>query len=714
MGYSSVNRSIDVLLVSADPVFLSQYADRLDRQIDGHCYAEETVEAAIDRLDTASIDCIISDHNLPEMDGLAFLETIRAQYPILPFILFTSHGGEQVASKAISADVTEYLIKDRSESDEQSERLGTLIEDAVRYYRSRSDHHEREQRTRVLLDAAHDGIAVVRDGVFEYLNVAGCALFDIDDRSQVTGTPISAVLDGDCGVRSLIQDVQTGVRSVDQRELSLPLADGTRQSVSMTATRIEWDGNPAVALVVREAGASKTARKERRQFRRAVEAAGHAIYITDPDGTITYVNPAFEEITGHDREEVLGEKPSIFQSGEMSESYYDRLWETLEAGNVWREEICNRRKNGDLYYANQTIAPIRSWDGNVSNYVAIQTDVTEQKAIEQELKQYERAITGATDLIAAVDSEGQFRFANPQYCAYHGIDRQTVTTRTVGDVLGEEAGSEVFDHIERALSGRTVRYRTTRQHPTMGERTLDVRYYPLRDGNEITGVVAVLRDVTDSTNRARQLRVVDRILRHNLRNALTAVRLRAEQLIEGQGDPLEVGTEIVDKVDSLLTTSQKSRSITDILAEQPRQQQVDLVELLDRVMVSVSEQYPTATVELTAENSVIGTATPNLRDAVEELLTNAIVHHDREHPTIQLTASIEDNSAVIEVADDGPGIPEMDLAVLERGKATGDLYHGSGLGLWLVFWIVQRSGGSISVRDADPRGTVVRITLPQE
>lgn len=106
------------------------------------------------------------------------------------------------------------------------------------------------------------------------------------------------------------------------------------------------------------------------------ENAGHSIYVTDTEGTILYVNPAFEKTTGYSREEAVGENPRILQSGKHSDAFYQNLWETILSAEVWRDEILNRRKNGELYYVEQTISPIQDEAGNISGFVAINVDVT--------------------------------------------------------------------------------------------------------------------------------------------------------------------------------------------------------------------------------------------------------------------------------------------------------------------------------------------------
>ena len=145
-----------------------------------------------------------------------------------------------------------------------------------------------------------------------------------------------------------------------------------------------------------------TERKEREyrlsRFERAVEAAGHAIYMTDADGTITYVNPAFEQMTGFSREEALGRTPKILDSGEHDDEYFERLWETIEGGEKWEEEIINRQKNGALYTAHQVISPVLDEDGDIDTFVAVQTDTTERNQYERELESQVRQQEVITEL----------------------------------------------------------------------------------------------------------------------------------------------------------------------------------------------------------------------------------------------------------------------------------------------------------------------------
>lgn len=120
------------------------------------------------------------------------------------------------------------------------------------------------------------------------------------------------------------------------------------------------------------------------RFGAAIEHAGHAVYITDREGTITYVNPAFTTITGYSEAYAIGRNPRILNANKQSAAYYTELWETIQAGDVWEEEFINRRATGELFRADQTVAPIFDADGEIDGFVAIMADRTEERVQEQQ------------------------------------------------------------------------------------------------------------------------------------------------------------------------------------------------------------------------------------------------------------------------------------------------------------------------------------------
>lgn len=127
-------------------------------------------------------------------------------------------------------------------------------------------------------------------------------------------------------------------------------------------------------------------RKEAQIFQQAVEHAGHAVYITEPDGTIKYANSAFGEITGYDSEEAIGQNPRILKSDAHDKEFYRDLWQTVLSGETWENEIVNRHKNGRRQYIDLTISPISMGADNIDYFVAVNTEITQQRRRQQQLQ----------------------------------------------------------------------------------------------------------------------------------------------------------------------------------------------------------------------------------------------------------------------------------------------------------------------------------------
>ncbi len=448
--------------------------------------------------------------------------------------------------------------------------------------------------------------------------------------------------------------------------------------------------------------------RELKQYREIVERVSDPIAIQNSEGEHLLANQALCEYAGYDSDEILGIDESLYLNDDAAARVAKKRQEVLDTQEAVEYELSGQfSESGTGATFSTQQYPYYDETGALAGTLSLYRDVTDLKNQETELKQYKRAVDGATDLICAVDEDQKYLFANPQYCAYHGLDQDSI--RGVDSQNTFESGSTVAESADRALNDETVKYKMTRTHHDGSERILDVRYYPLEDA----GFVAVLRDVTEREERARQLRVVDRVLRHNLRNDLTVINLEAERIAAGANGPIRESAEGIQRhADGLLTTSNKSRAITDVLSEQPERVSLDATQILTQAAGGVADSVE-VTVDV-PDQQVLVSAVIGLRKAVSELVTNAVDHNDQSAPTVALSVEQADGYVALRVADNGPGIPQMDRDVLESGREIEDLYHGSGLGLWLVYWIVQRSGGSITVHDRTPRGTVVELELPAE
>ncbi|MFC7018633.1 MULTISPECIES: GGDEF domain-containing response regulator [Haloarcula] len=379
-GDRTATAPIRVLHVDDDPQILDLTASCLRRENDDfEVVCESSTREGLDRLERETVDCVVSDYDMPGTDGLEFLELVREAYPEMPFILYTGKGSEEIASDAISAGVTDYLQKGRGV--DQYTVLANRIANAVERRRSLAALQKSEAhlaRAQQIADLGSWTWDIETGGLYwsdQIYRIAGVepdtwdATYDAflelvhpDDRDAVT-TAVDRALAGDSAydIEHRIVRPDGDVRTVHER------AEIARDE----------DGDPvAMNGTVQDVTDRVSNQHDLKAFREAVEHAGHSIYWTDPDGRIEYVNPAFEESTGYTAAEVMGANPRILKSGAHDEAFYADLWETILDGETWEGWVVNERKSGERYVVDQTITPVTDSSGDIKRFVAVNTDAT--------------------------------------------------------------------------------------------------------------------------------------------------------------------------------------------------------------------------------------------------------------------------------------------------------------------------------------------------
>ncbi|MFQ5487231.1 MAG: EAL domain-containing protein, partial [Gammaproteobacteria bacterium] len=193
---------------------------------------------------------------------------------------------------------------------------------------------------------------------------------------------------------------------------------------------------------------------EMSKLSRAVEQTAESIFITDAQGIIEYVNPAFEKTTGYSREEVLGKTPSLFKSGRHEPAFYEKIWKTILAGAVYSDIMVNRRKDGTLYYEEKSITPLFDEKGEIGHFISTGKDITERMQAEERLHHlaYHDVLTDLPNRALFMDrlthaltrrhSEGS-RIA----VMFLDVDR----FKTINDTLGHDSGDRLLQSFARML-----------------------------------------------------------------------------------------------------------------------------------------------------------------------------------------------------------------------------------------------------------------------
>ena len=218
----------------------------------------------------------------------------------------------------------------------------------------------------------------------------------------------------------------------------------------------------------------------------------------------------------------------------------------------------------------------------------------------------------------------------------------------------------------------------------------------------------LLRDITDRETREQRLAVLNRTLRHNVRNDLDVVLAYADHV-----DDEELRTGIRERTTTLLESSKKVREAEAVMIERTdAPEPVDLTDVANAVADAFRSEDGSAAISLTCPDElVISTHRTVLRRALSELVENALEHATTDSPRVELTVrAASDETVELSVADDGPGLPERERKILAAGTET-QLQHGRGIGLWFVTWAVTQLGGEVQFRENDPEGSIVTIRL---
>jgi signal transduction histidine kinase len=309
------------------------------------------------------------------------------------------------------------------------------------------------------------------------------------------------------------------------------------------------------------------------------------------------------------------------------------------------------------------------------------------------------AIDDIATPVAIVDTEGRIVNLNPAAEAMLGVGKRAALTDRLDDRLDGDTyvPGEDDDRFGVETEGRRREYKIGQTELTDGA------------GTQL-GYTVVFQDITDEIRRERRLEVLNRFLRHNVRNESVVIQARAEILAETlEGESADHAETIGRAVDRLVESGDKARTLSEVGTGGEDFEPVALRALVDDVVESLSAEYE-GSVDVSGPAELTVDSQPVL---LEVLVTNVVENALQHAPgtDVRVSMAVEGEEVVLSVADGGPGIPEHELAVLDSGRET-PLDHGSGIGLWLVRWATTTLSGELSFDTND--GTTVTVRLPRE
>ena len=362
-----------------------------------------------------------------------------------------------------------------------------------------------EEDLRALAENANDGILVNSNGqhVFANQRLAGMLGYSLEELRHT-------------GIRELVHPDEYDkvasrfrARLVDeavpsQYETVFVTKNGAALPVEINATKTVWQGRPAGLVFIRDIRERKQAEAEMRKLVSAVEQTADAVVVTDADGFIEYVNPAFEQHTGYRREEVIGRTPSVVKSGWHDKAFYRDLWATLKRGEVFRAVFVNRRKDGTLFHEEKTITPLKDAAGRITHFVSAGRDITKRMHAEKALREnneiLERIFASTHFCIAYLDRDFNFIRVNDAYAKACGDSPEHFPGKNHFQLYPHAENQVIFRRVVQTGEPFTAVAKPFEfpDHPEWGVTYWDWTLQPLKnaEGN-VEALLFMLLDVTE-------------------------------------------------------------------------------------------------------------------------------------------------------------------------------------------------------------------------
>ena len=533
-------------------------------------------------------------------------------------------------------------------------------EDITEIRKAEEALRESELRYRTILDSIEEGyFEVDLEGNMTFFNDSECRLLGYPPE-ELQGMSFRAYTTPESAEE--IVRVAKHILSTDEpghvADYRIVRKDGSTRIHELSTTAIRNPEGEAMGFrgVARDVTQRKQADEERTHLAMAVDQAVELVLITDEAGSIRYVNPAFERLTGYTREECLGNNPRILKSGNHNDAFYRNMWEGITQGKTWQGRIVNRKKDGTLYQAEMTISPVRDSDGRTQSFVSLSRDISREAELEGQLRQAQKlqAIGQlAAGIAHEINTPTQYIGDHTRFLqeAFSSLVKLFGKYRALLDMASPEAlPSDVMQEIE-ALSE---------------EMDLDF--------------------IVEETSPA-----IERILEGNRRIA-EIVRAMREFAHPGAGDMVLVDLNRCIE-DALMVTRNEWKYTCEVVTE-------------------LDPGLPMVPCDLGTLNQVFLNLIVNAAHAVTEV----VGERPATKGTITFSTRPSGEWAEIRISDTGPGIPEeIRSRVFEPFFTTKEVGKGTGQGLALVHSvIVEKHGGTVDIESAPGGGACFLIRLPVE
>lgn len=485
------------------------------------------------------------------------------------------------------------------------------------------------------------------------------------------------------------------------------------------------DADVSVAEILASNAAAALDRVEREEdllrYETVMENVRDMVYVLDDNGRFQLVTEPLADWLGYERDALHGRHPRAVLDEQSVAAFDKRIQDLRNAGSdgTIRMETTLFTADGEERPVEIEVSLID--EAAFRGTAGVVRDRTELKQTREELRderdRFSYLFNNLPDAVVETeftDETPLVRSVNPAFTDVFGLDRQTVLDGDLNEYIlppTDEAQREADRLEDRGADGEAIQAEI-RRRTADGFRDFLFRGVPYQRDDDRVWSFGIYTDITEQKERQRRLEVLNRVLRHNLRNDLTVVLGLADELHERTDDEThrELLGRLLDKAEQIASLSDRAREIERSVRRDADTTPLDVAETVASVTTQYAQQYDTVIAQSVPETTVMA-ADNRFGRVVGELLENSL-EHAGETPTVSVDVDPSPETVSVTVTDDGPGIPDHELDVLTGKEPITQLSHGSGLGLWLVIWVTESYGGTVRFENT-PSGMSITLTLPR-
>ena len=648
-----------------------------------------------------------NDRDQPPLDDLR--EAIAADEPITVELRNYRKNGEQFWNRLSVAPIYD-------EAGELANHVG-IQQDVTTVRESQRELQAERERFELLIESTDEYAFLVTDenGAISTWNDGAANLFGYDAETAVgmSMAELHPPSDRETGLpdRLLQQARYAGEASDDGWRVR---ADGSEFYADVRYAALESDdGAPTgYAQIVRD---MTEERRQQRRTERFVEESEDVVTIVDPDGTITYVSRSSDRALGYDpdalTEQNLFDQLHPDDRTRVMEAFFDGT----EDPDATFQIDCRFRSNDGAWREIKLRCRNMLEDDAIGGMLLYLRDVTATKARTRRL---EALFNGTFSFTGLLEPDGTVLNVNDAALELGGFDREAV----VGDPFDEASWwthatavqERVRDALDRAAAGEFVRYETD-VRGVAGLETIDFSAKPVtNDAGEVTLLVVEGREITDQRRQRQQMAMMQRVMRHNIRNDLNKVRgwaqvLAEETDAEARATHLDRIEAILEEWESMTEGMRRIRRLTT--SPEVDRPAIEVQSVMEHLTAWTGEVDFSLDVDSTVPDDSTVWIPGTLEEALETLITTAFTRATDPDPAVTVSLSdTTDRWVEAEVVITGSGLTETDMEVLTTGEETA-LTHAQGLDIWVVRTMIRTVGGEITAQATDT-GTRVTFRVP--